>query len=63
MDTIDDAKFLTSCAVCVCGGGGGGGGRGCLCVRKFPVFLVFLPCGERDHVKLSCHVEREIMLS
>ena len=29
----------------------GGGGEGCLCV-KFPVFLVFLPCGERDNVRL-----------
>ena len=33
MDTIDDAKFLMSCAVY---GGRGGGGRECLCVRKFP---------------------------
>ena len=24
VDTIDDAIFLTSCAVCVCGGGGEG---------------------------------------
>ena len=48
LDTIDDAKLLTSCAVCV----GGGGGRGVCVSDSFLSFLFF-----------AMWKEREIMLS